>query len=248
MDVTPGGAGLTLTMPPANQASAGTDFLITNKGASAFTLLTSTGVTITNITPGQQYYVYLTDPTTPSGTWNAVLFAASSSSLSAAAVAGVGMIAIGGLLSPNFLVETTSSSPVTISGAADRADQYIWLGGNGVVNLPSLSSLPSPSGFFVTVNNKGTGSLTITPNGGDNLDGANATESMNPGFAATFYASVGGWYSFGPLAVTKFNFTELVQNVTGGTLTLSPTQAANVVQKYQGVLGSNQTVVFPPIV
>jgi hypothetical protein len=248
MDVTPSGGGFSLSLPPANQASAGADALITNKGASSFTLLANTGVNIATITPGQQYYVYLVDPTTQSGVWNSTLFGTGSSSLSAGAVAGVGLIAIGATLSPNFVTSTTSSTPVNLSATADRSAQYVWTGGAGVFNLPSLAAIPTPDGYFVTINNKGTGTLTIAPNGADTLDGAAATEAMNPGFAATFFASSSGWYSFGPLATTRFNFTELVQTVTGGTLTLTPTQAANVVQKYQGTLTSNQTVVFPPTV
>jgi hypothetical protein len=248
LDVTPSGGGLSLTMPPANQASAGFDCLVTNKGASAFTLLTSTGVTIASIAAGQQYYVYLTDPTTPSGIWNAVLFAASSSSLSAGAIAGVGTIALGATLSPNFVTSTSSSSPLNISATLDRSAQYVWLGGAGTVNLPALSTIPNPPGYFVTLNNKGSGTLQVTPSGSDPIDTVNAAEALNPGFAATYFASPSGWYSFGFLASTKFAFTELVQTVTGGTLTLTQTQAANVVQKYIGTLTSNQTVVFPPIV
>ena len=259
MDVTPSAPGLTLSMPPANQTSAGWDALVTNKGASTFTLATNTGSVIASIAPGQQYYVYLVDPTTQSGTWNITLFGTGSSSITASAVAGTGLIAIGATLSPNFVTATSNSSPITLNAATDRSAQYVWTGGTGVVNLPQLSLIPSPDGYFVTINNKGTGTLTITPNGGDFLDGANATEAMNPGYAATFFASTSGWYSFGPLATTKFNFTELIVTATNGnlsgvsggggvTLSLSTTQAANVVQKYQGAITANQTVVFPPTV
>lgn len=249
MDVTPSGPGFNLAMPPANQTSAGWDCLVTNRGASSFNVVTSLSATvIATIAPGQQYYLYLTNPTTQDGVWAITLFGSGSSTLSASAVAGVGLLAIGATLSPNFVTSTTSSTPVTLSATSDRSAQYVWTGGAGVFNLPALASIPLPDGYFVTINNKGTGTLTITPNGVDPLDGVVGTEAMNPGFAATFFGSASGWYSFGPLATTKFNFTELVQTVTGGTLTLTPTQAANVVQKYQGALVSNQIVVFPPTV
>ena len=247
MDVTPSGAGFSITMPPANAASIGYDMLVTNPGAYSFTILNNSGGVIASIAPGQQYYIYLQNNTTTAGTWNAVLFAAASSTLTASAIAGTGTIAIGATLSPNFVTSTSSASPLNISSTTDRSAQYVWTGGTGVVNLPALSSLPSPKGYFVILNNKGTGVLTVTPNGSDTVDG-NATEALNPGYAAMYFAGPTQWYSFGFLSSTKFNFTELVQTVTGGTLTLTQTQAANVVQKYQGTLTSNQTVVFPPIV
>jgi len=247
MDCTPGAGSLSITLPPANAQGLGTDILINNNGAFTFTLLSNTGTTIASIAPGQQYYVYLTNNTTVGGTWGAFLFGAGSSALSAAAIAGTGMIALGATLSPNFLSSIASASPLNLSATTDRAAQYVWTGGTGAANLPPLSSIPTPLGYFVILNNKGSGALIVTPNGADTVDGA-ATETLNPGYSAAYFATSAGWYSFGNISNTKFAFTELVQTVTGGTLTLSQTQAANVVQKYQGVLGSNQTVVFPPTV
>jgi hypothetical protein len=45
-----------------------------------------------------------------------------------------------------------------------------------------------------------------------------------------------------------FPFTQLAQVVTGGTLTLTAAQGANIIQEYSGVLTSNQIVVLPSTV
>jgi hypothetical protein len=40
----------------------------------------------------------------------------------------------------------------------------------------------------------------------------------------------------------------LTKNVTGGTVTLTSAEAANIIQEYQGVLTTNCTVIIPPTV
>ena len=49
MNVTASSAGLTLRMPPANQASVGEDALVRNTGANTFTLADYDGNTISTI-------------------------------------------------------------------------------------------------------------------------------------------------------------------------------------------------------
>jgi len=46
----------------------------------------------------------------------------------------------------------------------------------------------------------------------------------------------------------RFAYTQLSLSVTGGTLTLSSSQAANTIQEYAGTLTSNQIVVVPSTV
>ena len=43
-------------------------------------------------------------------------------------------------------------------------------------------------------------------------------------------------------------FTELVLNISSGVVTLTASQAANLVQQYQGSLTGNVTVILPPVV
>jgi hypothetical protein len=47
---------------------------------------------------------------------------------------------------------------------------------------------------------------------------------------------------------STFTYTQLVLPVTGGTVTLSPVQYANVIQEYTGTLTSNQIIVLPSTV
>jgi hypothetical protein len=44
---------------------------------------------------------------------------------------------------------------------------------------------------------------------------------------------------------TQFNFTQLTKAVASGTYTLTPSEAANVIQKYTGTITSPVTVVLP---
>lgn len=245
MNVTSSAGPFNLTLPPATQVSTGFDLIIVNVGSNNFNVNSNTGVTLATITPGQVYYFNLTDNTTAGGTWYSFLFGAGSSSLSAAAIAGFGLIATGATLSQNRVVNTTSASPINIA-ASDRASVYVWQGGGGTVNLPAVSTLTN--GFFFSLTNEGTGTLTITPNGADTID-ANSSLTLQPNLSVTIFANqTSAWFTVGRVPSQQFNFTELVQTVTGGTFTETLTQAQNVVQRFIGTLTSNETVVFPNIV
>jgi len=81
MDVTPTGAGLTLTLPavatnpsppaaPAGIVSVGTNFIINNLAtAYSLQLNTADNAPLLTIVPGTAYYIYLSDNTTVAGTW-----------------------------------------------------------------------------------------------------------------------------------------------------------------------------------
>ena len=84
MDVTPTGAGFSLSMPPANQTSVGTDALIRNLGAVAFTVKDYVGGTIVSVAAGTAQYVYLTTNPNTAGTWGVIAFGAGSSGGNAA--------------------------------------------------------------------------------------------------------------------------------------------------------------------
>ena len=56
------------------------------------------------------------------------------------------------------------------------------------------------------------------------------------------------YYSYAYGQSSQFFFTQLVKSVTGGTVTLTSTEAASIIQEYQGTLTSNCTVVLPPTV
>jgi len=56
------------------------------------------------------------------------------------------------------------------------------------------------------------------------------------------------WNSFGYGQSAEFFFTILNKVVTGGTVTLTAAESANVIQEYTGVLTSNCTIILPPTV
>lgn len=79
MEVTPSGAGLSISMPPADQAGVGIDSLIRNLGASTFSVFDNSGNTITTVASGEAKYVYLKNNGSVAGTWASIAFGVGSS-------------------------------------------------------------------------------------------------------------------------------------------------------------------------
>jgi hypothetical protein len=242
--------GWLLELPPAQQVSTGQSTLVRNVGSSLFTVTDTSGNTIVTIASGLAYYIFLTDNTTTNGTWSYVLFGAGTSSSNASALAGYGLMASGLTLNQVYPV-LSYSTPTTLT-AANSADLSVWTGGVGSFTLPSATAVGA--GWFITIKNNGTGVLTITPSGTDTIDGNSnqqlqLTESISlvsTGLSST--STVSSWNSFGYGRSNAFAYTLLALSVTGGTLTLSSTQASNTIQSYSGTLTSAQTIVVPSTV
>jgi hypothetical protein len=103
------------------------------------------------------------------------------------------------------------------------------------------------AGWFCQIRNNGTGILTITPAGTDTIDG-NANQQLQLTESLVIVSNGTGWNTFGYGRSNSFAYTLLSLSVTGGTTTLSATQAANTIQIYGGTLTSNQIVVVPSTV
>jgi hypothetical protein len=244
MDVTATSGGLSITMPPANQVSTGENVLFTNPGSNTYTVLKNDGTTLVSVTAGQQVMIYITDNTTAAGTWNSFLFGSGSSALSAATIVGYGTKAIGNTL--NIASPVTVTSTNTTIGTSDRGATYIWNGAVGTFTLPLVAT--ATSDFFFEIRNQGSGSLTLSPQAGELIDGQSSIV-LQINESCIVHAGVSlNWYTVGRGRSTQFNFTQLVKTVTGGTTTLTQTEAANVVQKYIGALLSSQIVVVPAVV
>jgi len=122
----------------------------------------------------------------------------------------------------------------------------VWAGGVGTFTLPSASSVGN--NWFTIIRNSGTGVLTLTPTGTDTIDG-NVTQQLQltESLVLVSNGSTGfNTYAYG--RSNSFAFTQLAQVVTGGTLTLTAAQGANIIQEYSGTLTSNQIVVLPSTV
>jgi len=89
--------------------------------------------------------------------------------------------------------------------------------------------------------------MTIAPVGGELVD-ASATIVLQVNESCAVHSGTGLWYSVGRGRNQQFNFTQLSKTVTGGTTTLTLTEAANIVQTYSGTLLSNEILVLPAVV
>jgi hypothetical protein len=243
IQVTATTTGLHLLMPPATQVSVGQSVLIQNIGTNAFTVTDQSLNTIISIPSGVAEYVFLTDNSTINGTWSTVTFGAGTSAANAATLAGYGLKAINTTLNTVTPVNTFSAAYTLLN--TDQSSIYVWSGGLGSLSLPLSSSVGA--GWFVIVKNDGSGILTVSPQGSDTIDG-NATQQLQIGESFVCVSSGSGWYSYAYGRSNQFAFTQLVLNVTGGTVTLTSAQGAAIIQEYIGTLTSNCTIVVPSTV
>jgi hypothetical protein len=236
-----------LWMPPANQVSVGQDALIYNTGGVALTVKTFGGAsTIVSIpaTGGSAQYIFVTSNGTTTGTWGVIAFGSTTSLATASALAGFGLTAIGATLNQTTPVTTFASTYTLL--ASDRASTYVWNGGAGTLSLTSATTLGN--NWFAFVRNGGSGTLTVSPSGGNQINGS-ASLALQPSDSCLIVCSGSAFFTIGLGQGTQFSFTQLTKSVApGGAFTLSSTEAANVIQKYTGALSSNVTVTMPQTV
>jgi len=239
-----GPTGWLLQLPPATQVSTGQSLIIRNVGSQVFTVTDNGGNTIVAISSGVAEFIFLTDNTTVNGIWASVVFGAGTSSANAGALAGYGLMATGLTLNQAYNV-TNYYSDATLN-AANRAQFEVWAGGVGAFTLPSAAAIGN--NWFTIIRNDGSGVLTLTPTGTDTIDGnANMQLQLTESLVIVSNGSTGfNTYAYG--RSNSFAFTQLAQVVTGGTLTLTSAQGANIIQEYTGALTSNQIVVLPSTV
>jgi len=244
MQVNATSAGLSLDMPPANQASVGQDALIRNVGANSFTVKDFAGDhTIITVAPGESKYIYITANPDDHGTWGIIAFGTGSSSADAATLAGYGLIALNTTLNQSHPV-TTTSNPTALTSAY-RAAALVWTGGAGTFTLDLATTLGN--NWFTMVRNSGSGALTIAGQSGNTINGS-TNIVLQPADSAMIVSSGTTFYTVGLGRSTLFNFTQLTKAITSGTYTLTATEAANVVQKYTGTLAGNVTIILPATV
>ena len=244
MQVTATAGGLSLYMPPANQASVGNDALIRNIGANTFTVKDYAGTnTIVSIAAGESKYIYITSNPDAQGTWGVIAFGTGTSSADAATLAGYGLVASGATLNQSHPSAAITSG--STFAATDRAQTRVWSSGSGTATLPAASTLGN--NWFTLFKNYGTGSFIISCSGAELIDG-NSTKTFNPSESAFIVCTGTDYVTIGYGVSSQFTFTALTKNVTGGAVLLTNNEAANTIQEYVGSLVSNVTVTFPPIV
>jgi hypothetical protein len=244
MQVTASTAGLSMYMPPANQASVGNDTLIRNIGSNTFTVKDYAGTnTIVSIAAGESKYIYITTNADAQGTWGNIAFGTGTSSADAATLAGYGLVASGATLNQSHPSATITTG--TTFATTDRAQTRVWGSGSGVATLPAAATLGN--NWFTLFKNNGTGSFTISCTGAELIDG-NSTKTFNPTESAFIVCTGTAYVTVGYGVSSQFAFTALTKNVTGGSVLLTNNEAANNIQEYVGNLVSNVVVTFPPVV
>lgn len=242
MNVTATTSGLSLYMPPANQASVGQDALIRNVGANTFTVKDYAGAnTIISVAAGESKYVYLTANPTVTGTWGNIAFGTGTSSADAATLAGYGLVADSATLNQSHPAQAIVDGGTFAT--TDRAQVLVWSGGAGTYTLPATSVLGN--NWFTLFKNSGTGSMVISST--DNIDGA-STKTFAPTESAFIVCTGTTYVTVGYGVSSQFVYTSLVKAVTSGSYTLSASEASNTIQTYTGTLTGNVTVVYPPVV
>lgn len=242
MDVQATAGTFSIALPDATQASTGDDVVFINSGAFNFAVTDFAGTTLYTVTPGQRIYLYLKSTATQAGTWDAWIFGVGLSNLDLSNAAGNGLVVASSRLAVSPIASAVAGDRTIAAG--DRATAFLWTGGTGTFTLPLSSALGQ---FFFEVRNQGTGALTITTTGGELIDGA-ASIILQLNESCLVHAGTGLWYTVGRGRATQFAFTQLQKVVTGGTVTETLTEAANVVQTFTGVLTSNVDIVVPAVV
>jgi len=235
--------GLNLFMPPATQVSNGQAIMISNVGANTFTVVKNDGTTIASIASGVTQYIYIVDNSTIAGLWASFVLGAGTSAANAAALAGLGLVALTSTLNVNTVVATVNVSKTFTS--SDRGAMYNWTGGVGTLTLPSAGSLGA--GWYVIVKNNGTGILTILASGANTIDG-NTSAQLQLAESFVVVCSGTNFYSYAYGRSSSFFYTQLSKTITGGTLTLTTAEAQNTIQQYNGTLTSNGIVILPSTV
>ena len=236
-------SGLNLLMPPATQVSTGQALIIRNIGTNDFTVADAGGNTIVSISSGVCKYIYVTNNSTANGVWENITFGAGTSAADAGSLAGYGLVAQDATLNQAYNVIIVYSTSTLIP--SERAQFVVYEGGAGSLTLPSASAVGN--NWFCMIRNSGTGILNILPVGTNTIDG-NVSTQLQLTESFVIVSDGTNWNTFGYGQATQFAFTQLALVVTGGTVTLTATQASNLIQEYSGTLTSNSIIVLPPTV
>lgn len=242
MDVTPASAGLSLIMPPANQVSVGETTLLFNVGASDFTVKDNAGNTLVSVAPGLAWQLYLTGNTTVAGAWRAVQYAAGVSSANAASLSGYGIKAIANTL--NQSTPVTSLNTDYVLNTSDRAQVRAWAGGAGTFTLTSAVTLGND--WFCYIRNNGTGALTVSAPGGEDIDGVGSVV-YNPGDSSLIICDGSDFFTIGYGQAPQFTFDYIAISLTGQTspYVLSGAELNRIAYNFSGILTANMEIVVP---
>lgn len=241
LNATLGGLGVFLA--DATLISVGQTIQFNNVGANAVTINDFSGGFLATIpiTNNNQYVLYLQDNTTQAGTWGITHLGAGTSAADAAVLAGYGTIALNGQINTNFPGKTIGANYQVL--ASDRASIIVWTGGAGTITLLN----PQLNGFYVAVNNEGSGVVSITTGDGTTIDGSSSFP-LNPSESSSFIGVGGNWNTLGFGVESFFQVNVLAPidlSLVNPSITLTNSQASRLVQQFTGLLANNVTVYYP---
>jgi hypothetical protein len=243
MDITATVGSLSLILPSAQQVSVGQNIIIRNVGSNSFNVTNAGSSIIATIASGIANFIYLTDNSTDNGVWTVITFGAGTSSANAATLAGLGLTALNTTLNQSYNLSTISSAYTLLP--SDRAKFIVWNGGAGVLTLPPSADVGN--NWFAMVRNGGSGVVTIATQGVDTIDG-NSNQQLQLTESLVIVCNGSGYNTFAYGRSNQFAFTTFTKTVTGGTVTLTSVEGANVIQSYIGTLTSNCVVIVPSTV
>ena len=249
MEITPS-SGVIMTVPRADQVSVGEAVIIRNKGAYSLPVQKYGGSSLITVSPGSSVHIYITDNSTPYGTWGIVNYGVGTCAADATSLAGYGIAADGSSLNIAHPV-SEQSSPWSVT-STDRAKTFVYTGGTGTVSLPDVSVVGN--NFFFLLRNNGSGTLTIDPYSTQTVDGG-ATAALNPGESTFVISSGTEWYTVGQGRSMTYQFTQLVKDVSDipanpgyPTITLTDSESSNKLITFTGNPGQAITVIVPSVV
>lgn len=242
IDVT-SSAAYAIAMPDSTQVGIGTEVVFNNYGAFTITINDSDGGNITTIAAGFAKRVHVVTNTTSAGTWRVVNIGAGTSSASASALAGYGLVALAGALSQSYPV-TSYSTNQTIAANA-RAALVVWTGGAGTFTLTAPATLGN--NWFFNVRNSGSGTLTL--DAGAALINGSSTLGASPGEGFTVGTDGINFYTIGKIAPTASGLTLLNKSVAGAIdVTLTANESAFNIINFTGAITANINIIVPTAV
>lgn len=199
MNVNATAGALELQMPPGNTGSAGVACIVANVGANTFTLTDTAGNAIAVIATTQAWVIALTDNSTTNGAWVAYQLASTTSSASAASLAGYGLSTeIGNPVKLMINWTRDAFSVSSLAGVATRGSNFVYTG-TGAANLQFDTTVNLGPGYVAAITNEGGGELTLLTSDGETINGE-ASVIVQPGQSGFIIGGTGTFDTYGLLA------------------------------------------------
>lgn len=240
MQVTASAGSLEIAMPPADETANGMSVLFTNEGATTYTVTDYGGTSILTVAAGETWDLWIVDNSDSDGTWNSAQRGATTGSVNVAALAGKGLKAITTTLNQDYPM--TSISTNYAASTSDRAKFFIWTGGADDFDLDVPATVGD--GWFCSVRNSGSGTLTVVPASGT-INSA-ASLALQPGDSCMIVTDGSNYFTYGLGVQATFAFDFVSINIAGsGNYTLSGAELNRIAYQFTGLLTGNRDIIVP---